>query len=196
MFSKIDSLDYVADQAILAATQTIQIHSPPQSHYESEFTITHSAPPSLQSSPALSLTSLNDEDIQLSLLRLGIQYCTTLNNFRLSLLLRENQDMSMIAPSLKLALCAHGLFYSKHPYLLNMLRMSANHNSPYPIHNLAEQYLEQAISQLPPRPAAEMELVDTVRSCMIISTGYFVIGNNAKGVLIKGIIALMVLYGY
>lgn len=51
-----------------------------------------------------------EEEFEISLLRLGVQFCTTLNNVRLSILLQENFDMILptIHQSLRLALCAHG----------------------------------------------------------------------------------------
>jgi hypothetical protein len=81
------------------------------SHSTKRFSPIHFAefPKSLQDATV----SPDEEEFELSLFRLGLQFSTVASNYRLSVVLGENHNhLKFIHQPLRLALCAHGLFYS------------------------------------------------------------------------------------
>ncbi|KAJ3366108.1 hypothetical protein HDU91_001982 [Kappamyces sp. JEL0680] len=130
-----------------------------------------------------------EEEFELSLIRLGLQYCTITTNFRLSLLLGENHHLHLkgIHQCLRLALCAHGLFFSTHPYIeSNLLSVIPSAPKDKILADLVSEYLQQAQKMIPQKPMTEMELIDSVRALMVIVAGYFALGKSKEGSLAKG----------
>jgi hypothetical protein len=91
--------------------------------------------------------------------------------------------MRTIHQSLRLALCAHGLFFSKHPYLATLL---GNPLDKANVEELATQYLEQAEKLIPKIPQMEMEIIDCIRSLLVIMAGYFALGKFQEGGKARG----------
>ena len=114
----------------------------------------------------------------MSLFRLGLQFSTVASNYRLSVVLGANHDhLKFIHQPLRLALCAHGLFYSTHPYLATLLQNETLNDVTSPLFSLVRQYLEHSLKSVPETPSSEIELLDSVRALMVIVNGYFALGE-------------------
>jgi hypothetical protein len=132
--------------------------------------------------------SPNEEEFELSLFRLGLQFSTVASNYRLSVVLGENHThLKFIHLSLRLALCAHGLFYSTHPYLATLLQNENLITQTSPLFSLVNQYLEHALKSIPQTHNSEIELVDSIRALMVIAMGYFALGEFKTCELVRGI---------
>ena len=131
----------------------------------------------------------NEEEFELHLLRLGLQYCTPSTNYRLSLLFGEEYlyHQRAIHQSLRMALCAHGVFYSKHPYLSTLIQKKGNESRIA----FVASYLNQAEKMIPKQLQREFDIIDAVRAMLVIVDGYVAIGNREEALRIHGIFSLM-----
>jgi hypothetical protein len=120
---------------------------------------------------------VNEEEFELHLLRVGLQYGPPATNYRLSLLFGEEHlyHQKVIHPSLRMALCAHGIFYSNHPYLDSLLRRN---EGTAPRTMVVKTYLTQAEKMLPVEPQIEFELIDSIRAMLVIVEGYVSLGDR------------------
>jgi hypothetical protein len=129
----------------------------------------------------------DEEEFELSLFRLGLQFSSVASNYRLSVVLTENHNhLKLIHQSLRLALCANGLFYSKHPYLAALLRNENFSNQTSPLFSLVGEYLDQALKSIPEKPSSELEIIDSFRALMVIVTVYFSLGDCQSYAAIRG----------
>ncbi|KAJ2998745.1 hypothetical protein HDV02_004092 [Globomyces sp. JEL0801] len=128
----------------------------------------------------------NEEEFELHLIRLGLQYCGLTTNYRLSLLLGENYSIHKknIHGSLRVALCSVGIFYSKHPYLLSLFKTGFGNtiNGEDSRQKIVEMYLSQAEKMVPTTFTNEIELIDAIRALLIIEETYFAIEKHSNAV--------------
>jgi hypothetical protein len=129
---------------------------------------------------------VNEEEFELHLLRLGLQYCSPATNYRLSLLFGEEYQFHQkaIHPCLRMALCAHGIFYSKHPYLDTLISKDQSATR----HAVVKTYLKQAEKMIPLDPQMEFELIDSIRAMLVIVDGYVAIGSPEDALRVNGIV--------
>jgi hypothetical protein len=125
------------------------------------------------------IMSLPEEEFELHLIRLGLQFCSLSSNYRLSLLMGEEFlfHQKSIHPSLRMALCANGLFYSQHANLYSLF----DKNAEKPRIDTAKRFLKQAEAMLPKVYNNELEMIDSIRALMVMTDGYVAIGETEQG---------------
>jgi hypothetical protein len=119
-----------------------------------------------------------EEEFELHLIRLGMLYSNLSTNYRLSLMQGQEYQhhQKSIHHSLRMALCANGVFYSHHPYLLSLLEKENLDTKA----SFAKRFLDQAEKMLPNVFINEMELIDSVRALLMIIDGYVALGDPVE----------------